>query len=112
MAPPEAYALPSPLTAPIAPATALNFFDKTLDHRVMAVTYDAKGDSFAAGKLRLWTETRLLTFGNSLNYDLAPYGKRLAAFVADHASGEKPLTHLTFLLNFFDELRRSAPAGK
>jgi hypothetical protein len=46
------------------------------------------------------------------NYDLAPDGKRLAAFVADDAKGEKPLTHLTFLLNFFDELRRKAPVGK
>jgi hypothetical protein len=26
--------------------------------------------------------------------------------------GEKQLTHLTFLLNFFDELRRRAPADK
>jgi hypothetical protein len=42
----------------------------------------------------------------SPNYDLAPAGKRLAAFLADDASGEKPLTHLTFRLNFFDELRR------
>jgi hypothetical protein len=31
-------------------------------------------------------------------------GKRFAAFVADDANGEKPPTHLTFLLNFFDEL--------
>jgi hypothetical protein len=37
----------------------------------------------------------------------APDGKRLAAFLAhDEAGGQKPLTHLTFLLNFFDELRR------
>jgi hypothetical protein len=30
---------------------------------------------------------------------------------ADNASGEKPPTHLTFLLNSFDELRR-APVSK
>ena len=78
----------------------------------MAVTYTAKGDSFAAGKPRLWTETRLGGIGNFSNYDLAPDGKRLAAFVANDANGEKPPTHLTFLLNFFDELRRKAPAGK
>jgi hypothetical protein len=39
----------------------------------------------------------------------APDGKRLAAFVADDANGEKPLTQLTFLLNFSDELRRRVP---
>ena len=85
---------------------------QTLDRRVMAVTYTAKGDSFAAGKPRLWTETRLRGIGNFSNYDLAPDGKRLAAFVANDASAEKPPTHLTFLLNFFDELRRKSPVGQ
>jgi serine/threonine-protein kinase len=76
----------------------------------MAAGYSAKGDSFAAGKPRVWTEIRLLAnFG--YNYDLAPDGKRLAAMVADDAN-DKPPTHLTFLLNFFDELRRKAPASK
>ena len=76
----------------------------------MAVSYTAKGDSFAAGKPRLWRETRLRRSGNFSNYDLAPDGKRLAAMVADDADGEKSPTHLTFLLHFFDELRRKAPA--
>jgi hypothetical protein len=35
-----------------------------------------------------------------------------AAFLADDASGDKPPTHLTFLLNFFDELRRKVLVGK
>jgi serine/threonine-protein kinase len=85
---------------------------ETLDYRVMAVSYTAKGDSFAAGKPRVWTETRLRSVGGTSNYDLAPDGKRLAAMVADDATGDKPPTHLTFLLNFFDELRRRAPASK
>ena len=37
-------------------------------------------------------------------------GMRLAAMVADDADREKLPTHLTFLLHFFDELRRKAPA--
>ena len=78
----------------------------------MAVSYTAKGDLFAPGKPRVWTETRLRSLGSFGNYDLAPDGKRLAAIVADDANGEKPPTHLTFLLNFFDELRRKAPVGK
>jgi serine/threonine-protein kinase len=84
---------------------------ETLDRRVMAVSYTAKGDSFAAGKPRAWAETRLRAAGGGV-YDLAPDGKRLAAMLADDANGEKPPTHLTFLLSFFDELRRRAPAGK
>jgi len=54
---------------------------ETLDWRVMAVSYTAKSDSFAA-------------------------------IIADDANGDKPITHLTSLLNFFDELRRRAPASK
>jgi hypothetical protein len=78
----------------------------------MAVSYTAKGDSFAVGKPRVWTETRLRNSGLIPNYDLAPDGKRLATFVADDVNGEKLPTHLTFLLHFFDELRRKAPVGK
>jgi WD40 repeat protein len=89
---------------------------ETSDQHVMAVSYTvsykAGGDSFAAGKPRVWKETRLRSTGILSNYDLAPHGERLAAFVADNANSEKPLTHLTFLLNFTDELRRKAPAGK
>jgi hypothetical protein len=61
----------------------------------------------------VWTETRLRALGSLSTYDLAPDGKRLAAFLADNdANGNKGPTHLTFLLNFFDELRRRPPAGK
>ncbi|MBK7925915.1 MAG: PD40 domain-containing protein [Bryobacterales bacterium] len=84
----------------------------TSDGHVMAATYTAKGDSFVAGKPRVWTETRIgasATFGR--NYDITPDGKRLAAIVVD-AEGDKLPTHLTFLLHFFDELRRKAPVGK
>lgn len=101
-------------TFPYGPATGELLF-QTLDSRVMAVSYTvshtAGGDSFAAGKPQVWTDTRL-RLDIFPNYDLAADGKRLAAFVADDAKGEKPLTHLTFLLNFFDKLRRKAPAGK
>jgi serine/threonine-protein kinase len=81
---------------------------ETPDRRVMAVSYSGKGDSFSAGKPRAWAETRLRAALGGV-YDLAPDGKRLAAMLADDANGEKPPTHLTFLLNFFDELRRRAP---
>jgi hypothetical protein len=31
---------------------------------------------------------------------------------ADGTTEEKSITHVTFLLNFFDELRRKVPSGK
>jgi hypothetical protein len=39
--------------------------------------------------------------------------KRIAALVpADELGAQQAQSHVTFLLNFFDELRRRAPAGK
>ncbi len=83
---------------------------QTLDRQVMAVSCTTGGDSFAAGKPRVWTETRLRGTDLFPNYDFAPDGKRLAAILADDANAEKP--PLTFLLNFFDELRRKGADGR
>ncbi len=81
---------------------------ESADQRVMAVNYTASGESFAASKPRVWSETRLGFTGSYPNFDLAPDGKRLAAIVDD---AKVTKGHLTFLLNFYDELRRRAPAG-
>jgi eukaryotic-like serine/threonine-protein kinase len=80
---------------------------ETLDGRVMAVSYSAKHGSFTFDKPRLWSETRVLNMGVAPMYDLAPDGKRLAARLADDE-----VMHLSFLLNFFDELRRRAPVSE
>jgi len=78
----------------------------------MAVGHTAKRDSFAAGKARIWTETRLRGISGFSKNDLAPDGKRLVAMLADDANGARPPTTPTFLLNFEDELRRRAPASQ
>ena len=83
----------------------------TMEGRVMAAGYTAKGDKFEAGKPRVWTEIRLRNLANIPVYDIAPDGKRLAAMVADDEAGELP-SSLTVLLNFGDEVRRKAPPGK
>jgi serine/threonine-protein kinase len=81
----------------------------SLDRRVMVAPYTAKGDSFTAGTPQVWAEARIRAGSVGRQYDLTPDGKRLAALLAD--SGEKLPTHLTVLLNFFDELRRRAPGN-
>jgi hypothetical protein len=49
--------------------------------------------------------------GELYAYDVAPDGKRCAIVLfADGTAEQKPAGHLTFLLNFFDELRRRVPA--
>jgi hypothetical protein len=65
------------------------------------------------GKPRVWLETGLRDIDIFSTYDLAPDGKHLAAMLADDdADGQNGPTHLTFLLDFFDELRRKVPIGK
>jgi hypothetical protein len=46
-------------------------------------------------------------------WDWAQDGQRFAVFtMLETAAGEKGSVHVTFLLNFLDELRRRIPAGK
>ncbi|HYM09197.1 MAG TPA: hypothetical protein VEU62_00620, partial [Bryobacterales bacterium] len=87
-------------------------FYETTDYRIMVMDYTANGDSFVTGKSRLWSAKPLFYAGTS-NLDLAPDGKRFAVLTAPEAAGgEKGTVHVTFLLNFFDELRRRAPATR
>jgi hypothetical protein len=39
-------------------------------------------------------------------WDVAPDGKRIAAVLSDADEKRRPTTHVTFLLNFGDELQR------
>jgi serine/threonine-protein kinase len=88
--------------------TAREIFYATADGHIMVVAYTVNGRSFEAGKPREWTGTPILTSGPYQWYDLAPDGKHIAAFAAREADkGEMKVDlHLTFLLNFFDELKR------
>jgi Tol biopolymer transport system component len=80
---------------------------------IMVVDYKANGDTFIPGQARRWSERRWRapSMGFTL-FDLAPDGKRMAAVMREEdAAEQKPITHLSFLENFFDELRRRVPAG-
>jgi serine/threonine-protein kinase len=80
----------------------------------MLAEYKAKGDFFAAGKPRVWSEKRLLDNPSS-PYDLAPDGKRFAVLLYPGGPAEpqqKSTDSVTVLLNFFDELKRRVAAGK
>jgi serine/threonine-protein kinase len=99
---------------PIWSRDGRELFYETSDNRIMAATYTAKADSFAADKPRLWSNTQILnTVEEQWNLDLAPDGKRFAVFLRQKATGEqKGSVHVTVLLNFFDELRRRVPTSK
>ena len=76
----------------------------------MAVSYTVKGEAFSAEPSRVWSSVIPVTAPGSYTYDLAPDGKRIVTFLPyGELDNQKPLAHLTLLLNFFDELRRRAP---
>ena len=79
------------------------------DDRIMVANYTINGDSFLASAARPWSSTKILRDGVRQNFDITPDGKRAVVFPrpAD-AQAEGPL-HTTFLLNFFDEVRRRIP---
>jgi Tol biopolymer transport system component len=88
-------------------------FFRTEDNQIMVASYTVKGDSFVADKPRVWSEKRIANVGISPNYDLAPDGKRIAVLMPiETGEGQKAQSHVIFLENFFDELRRKVPVGK
>ncbi len=74
----------------------------------MVAACTAHGGSFAAEKPSIWANKQLMELATDWNLDLAPNGKRFAAVLprADSAAETKASVHVTFLLNFFDEVRR------
>ena len=86
-------------------------FFRTGDNQVMVASYSVTGDSFSAAPARAWSERRLANIGTIANYDVAPDGKRILAILpAESETGAETASHhVTFLENFFDELRRLAP---
>ena len=73
--------------------------------QIMVVPYTREGNSFRAGKPRLWSEGRYQTRGPNRMFDLHPDGERFVL-----APAPKPAdNHLTFVFQFFEQLRRIAP---
>jgi hypothetical protein len=74
----------------------------------MVASYAVKGDSFAADKPRGWFSNLSVTLTQvalGTDLDVTPDGKRVVSMKIVGGSEEAP-GHLTFLINFADELRR------
>ncbi len=81
-------------------------------NRIMVVSYTVEGDSFRAGKPRLWSEGQFTRRGNARNFALHPDGKRFAVPIAAEDTEAPEVTHVNLILNWFDEVRRRvASAG-
>jgi Tol biopolymer transport system component len=89
-----------------------NLYYENLDGRIMATACEVKGESFATGKPRPLSDRQLVAPTNDANFDVAPDGKTVVALVRSGGSGGDAQTiKATFLVNFFDELRRKTSNG-
>ena len=100
----------SPGRFPIWSRAAKEIFYVTLEGRIMVVPYTINGRAFSPGKPAVWSDTLVGMTTNNMPLDLAPDGKRFVVFPGlEISGGEKANLHITFLLNFFDELKRRMP---
>ena len=79
------------------------------DDRIMAASYTIDGNSFIPGKPRPWSPTQVLRDGVRQNFDVTPDGTRVVVFPRPMEDRSEGSLHATFLLSFFDEVRRRAP---
>ena len=91
-----------------------DLFYRTASNRINVVTYAATGDAFRAEKPRLWSPGQFTNTasGDAGNFDLHPDGKRFAVLMPSRRVEAVKVDKVTFVFNFFDELRRIAPPTK
>jgi serine/threonine protein kinase/Tol biopolymer transport system component len=91
--------------------TALELLFLNLSLKVMFAPYAIAGNSFRADKPQLWSPTSLVAAGSNYPYDLHPDGKRLAVMAAQDQI-DVGQDELVFVFNFFEYLRKIAPAKR
>jgi serine/threonine-protein kinase len=79
------------------------------DNRIMVASYAIEGGSFVPSAPRTWSPTQVLRDGVRLSFDITPDGKRAVVFPRPTETRTEGSLHATFLLNFFDEVRRRIP---
>jgi serine/threonine-protein kinase len=95
---------------PVWSRNGRELFFRSLDGQIMVAAYTVQGDSFTAGKPRVWSEIGLPN--PRRNYDVAPDAKRIIAVMPVEGAEAQRQHHVIFQLNFFDELRRRVPTEK
>lgn len=92
---------------PMWSLTGKELFYVGADGRIQVAPYTVNGDSFVASQPRIWSEKAPQLFYRP---DLMPDGKRFViAFNSSVANAALGQTHVTFLINFADELQRKFP---
>jgi len=79
------------------------FYQGGSNQQIWVASYTVKGDSFLADQPQAWAKAQQADMA-----DLMPDGKRFIAVLPADTDKSDRNTHLTFLLNFADELNRRA----
>ncbi len=74
--------------------------------QIVVAKYAVSGSTFQAQTAELWSNDVTLTPTANGDFDLSPDGKVVEALVAAPSASDPRQMRVTFLLNFFDELRR------
>jgi serine/threonine-protein kinase len=83
------------------------------DNFIMSAGYTANGDTLSFEKPRRRFSRPLFTPGSGRIFDVFPDGLHFAVFASTDTPPEPGASvHVTFLLNFFDELRRRVPVAQ
>ena len=82
-----------------------------IDDQIMTVKYRLKGDAFEHERPRAWAPVRYATAGPTRKYALHPDGKRVIVATPD-TTGAARYDTVTFVFNFFEELKRLLPPGR
>ena len=77
----------------------------------MVTRYRVNGDSFISDPPRPFSEKRLLGLANG-SYDIVGDGERIVGLFPAEEQGSEAQSHVTFLLNFADEIRRRVGTGR
>ena len=88
--------------------TSKELYFRTMDSRLMAVSYEVSNNSVVPGRQRFVSEAITLaeTF-LSPNFEITPDGRRFIVLLdAETNKSDNPGKPVNFLLNFFDEVKR------
>jgi serine/threonine-protein kinase len=96
---------------PVWSRNAQELFYVAADH-LMVTSYRSDRASFTAEKPRVWAENFVHPYNFYRRFDLASDGRRVLQLKPLSNEREKSASEATFLLNFFDEVRRRAPARR
>jgi serine/threonine-protein kinase len=97
---------------PVFSPKGRDLFYRTEDGLVMVASYTVKDNAFVADPPRLFSEKRLANLPLNGSYDVGSDGRIVGLFPLQEPLSGRTQNHVTFLLNFADEIRRRVGTGR